>query len=156
MLIQLYTRNTMLELMNTMRKQMPCTEWKKEKRRAARRYLFRGGVLGKYGVLLGGGEKMSVVHRIPGLFLMVLCHVVVIYHLLERRHSKRKFVLLSCLYAAGFVSMGAYMYTVSGITMLLTYLGVAVYLFLFSILSQRNVFLRKAFCFLLILACFPS
>ena len=74
----------------------------------------------------------------------------------KRRHSKRKFVLLSCLYAAGFVSMGAYMYTVSGITMLLTYLGVAVYLFLFSILSQRNVFLRKAFCFLLILACFPS
>lgn len=104
--------------------------------------------MGKYGVLLGGGEKMSVAHRIPGLFLMVLCHVVVIYHLLERRHSKRKFALLSCLYAAGFVSMGAYMYMVSGITMLLTYLGVAVYLFLFFHIVSKECFPKKSFLFL--------
>lgn len=91
---------------------------------------------------------MSVVHRIPALFLMVLCHVVVIYHMLERRHSKRKFVLLSCLYAASFVCMGTYMYMASGIKMLLIYLGIAVCLFFFFCIVSQECFPKKSFLFL--------
>lgn len=91
---------------------------------------------------------MSVMHRIPALCLMVLCHVVVVYHMLERRHSKRKFVLLSCLYAVSFVCMGAYMYMASGITMLLIYLGIAVCLFLFFCIVSKECFPKKSFLFL--------
>lgn len=91
---------------------------------------------------------MSVLYRIPGLFLMVLCHVVVIYHMLECRYSKRKFMLLSCLYAVSFVCMGTYMYMVSGITMLLSYLGIAVCLFLFFCIASKECFPKKSFLFL--------
>lgn len=91
---------------------------------------------------------MSVMHRIPALCLMVLCHVVVIYHMLERRYGKMIFVLLSCLYAASFVCMGTYMYMASGITMLLTYLGIAVCLFLFFCIASRECFPKKSFLFL--------
>lgn len=91
---------------------------------------------------------MSAAYRIPGLLLMVFCHVVVIYHMLERRFSKRKFLLLSCLYAASFVGMGTYMYMVSGIAMLLTYLGIAVCLFLFFCIASKECFPKKSFLFL--------
>lgn len=91
---------------------------------------------------------MSVMHRIPALFLMVFCHVVVIYHMLERRYGKGKFVLLSCLYAASFVCMGTYMYMMSGITMLLVYLGIAVCLFLFFCIVSKECFPKKSFLFL--------
>lgn len=86
---------------------------------------------------------MSAVHRIPALFLMVLCHVIVIYHMLECRYGKRKFVLLSCLYAVSFVCMGTYMYMVSGVTMLLTYLGIAVCLFFFFLYCLKGVFSKE-------------
>ncbi len=91
---------------------------------------------------------MSVMHRIPALFLMVFCHVVVIYHMLERRYGKGKFVLLSCLYAASFVCMGTYMYMMSGITMLLVYLGIAVCLFFFFCIVSKECFPKKSFLFL--------
>ena len=92
---------------------------------------------------------MSVPQQIPALFLMVLCHVVVIYHMLERRYGKRKFVLLSCLYAASFVCMGIYMYIMSGtIKMLLVYLGIAVCLFLFFCIVSKECFPKKSFLFL--------
>lgn len=91
---------------------------------------------------------MSVVHRIPGVLLIVLCHVIVIYHLLERRYSKRKFVLLSCLYAVSFVCMCAYMYMVSGITMVLVYLWIAICLFLFFCIVSKECFPKKSFLFL--------
>ena len=91
---------------------------------------------------------MSAVHRIPALFLMVLCHVIVIYHMLECRYGKRKFVLLSCLYAVSFVCMGTYMYMVSGVTMLLTYLGIAVCLFFFFCIASKECFPKKSFLFL--------
>ena len=92
---------------------------------------------------------MSVPQQIPGLFLMVLCHVVVIYHMLERRYGKKKFVLISCLYAASFVCMGTYMYMMSGtIKMLLIYLGIAVCLFLFFCIASRECLPKKSFLFL--------
>ena len=80
---------------------------------------------------------MSVTNRIPALCLMVLCHVVVVYHMPERRHCKWKFVLLSCLYAVSFVCMGIYMYMASGIKMLLIYLGIAVCLFFFFCIVSK-------------------
>lgn len=92
---------------------------------------------------------MSVPQQIPALFLMVLCHVVVIYHMLERRYGKKKFVLISCLYAASFVCMGTYMYMMSGtIKMLLVYLGIAVCLFLFFCIASRECLPKKSFLFL--------
>ena len=92
---------------------------------------------------------MSVPQQIPGLFLMVLCHVIVIYHMLERRYGKKKFVLISCLYAASFVCMGTYMYMMSGtIKMLLIYLGIAVCLFLFFCIASRECLPKKSFLFL--------
>lgn len=92
---------------------------------------------------------MSVPQQIPALFLMVLCHVVVIYHMLERKYGKKKFVLISCLYAASFVCMGTYMYMMSGtIKMLLVYLGIAVCLFLFFCIASRECLPKKSFLFL--------
>ncbi len=91
---------------------------------------------------------MSIPHRIPGLFLMALCHVVVIYYMLERRYSRGKFVLLSCLYMASFVCMGAYTYAVSGITVVLSYLGVAVCLFFFFCIVSKECLPKKSFLFL--------
>ena len=96
---------------------------------------------------------MSVPHRIPGLFLMALCHVTVIYHMLERRYSRGKFVLLSCLYVASFVCMGVFTYMVSGITATFSYLGVAVCLFFFflycfkGVSSQEKLFVPYLFWF---------
>ena len=101
------------------------------------------------GVLSERGEKMSVLQKIPGLFLMVLCHVVVIYHMLEHRYGKKKFMLISCLYAASFVCMGTYMYMMNGtIKMLLIYLGIAVCLFLFFCIASRECLPKKSFLFL--------
>lgn len=91
---------------------------------------------------------MSIPHRIPGLFLMALCHVVVIYHMLERRYGKGKFVFLSCLYTASFVCMGAYIYSVGSITAALTYLVVAVCLFLFFCIVSQECLPKKSFLFL--------
>lgn len=91
---------------------------------------------------------MSIPDRIPGLFLMALCHVVVIYYMLERRYSRGKFVLLSCLYVTSFVCMGVYTYAVSGITMVLSYLGVAVCLFLFFCIVSKECLPKKSFLFL--------
>lgn len=91
---------------------------------------------------------MSVTNRIPALCLMVLCHVVVVYHMPERRHCKWKFVLLSCLYAVSFVCMGIYMYMASGIKMLLIYLGIAVCLFFFFCIVSKECFPKKSFLFL--------
>lgn len=91
---------------------------------------------------------MSVMHRIPALCLMVLCHVVVVYHMLERRYGKWKFVILSCLYAVSFVCMGVCMYMASDITMLLIYLGIAVCLFLFFCIVSKECFPKKSFLFL--------
>lgn len=91
---------------------------------------------------------MSVLHRIPAVFLIVSCHIVVIYHLLERRYSKWKFLLLSCLYAVSFVGMCTYMYMVSGITMVLVYLSIVACLFLFFCIVSKECFPKKSFLFL--------
>ena len=91
---------------------------------------------------------MSVLQRIPALFLMVLCHVVVIYHMLEHRYRKRKFVLISCLYAVSFVCMGTYMYMMSGIKMLLVYLAIAVCLFFFFCIASKECLPKKSFLFI--------
>lgn len=32
---------------------------------------------------------MNIPYQIPGLFLTVLCHVIVIYHMLEHRYTKK-------------------------------------------------------------------
>lgn len=79
---------------------------------------------------------------------MALCHVTVIYHMLERRYSRGKFVLLSCLYVASFVCMGVFTYMVSGITATFSYLGVAVCLFFFFCIVSKECLPKKSFLFL--------
>lgn len=91
---------------------------------------------------------MSVPHRIPGLFLMALCHVTVIYYMLERRYGRGKFVLLSCLYVASFVCMGVFTYMVSGITATFSYMMVAVCLFSFFCIVSKECLPKKSFLFL--------
>lgn len=91
---------------------------------------------------------MSIPYQVPGLFLTSLCHVIVIYHMLERRYTKRKFVLCSCLYIVGFICMGGYAYVAGGISAILTYLVIAVCLFSFFCLVSQECFSKKCFLFL--------
>ena len=91
---------------------------------------------------------MSIPYQVPGLFLTSLCHVIVIYHMLERRYTKRKFVLCSCLYIVGFICMGGYAYVAGGISAIRTYLLIAVCLFSFFCLVSQECFSKKCFLFL--------
>ncbi len=90
---------------------------------------------------------MSVPYQIPGLFLTALCHVIVIYHMLECRYAKRKFILYSCLYIASFVCMGGYAYAVRGVNAIFTYIGIAVCLFFFFCIVSQECFSKKSFLF---------
>lgn len=90
---------------------------------------------------------MSELYQIPGLFLTSMCHVVVIYYMLEHRYTKGKFILYSCLYIASFVGMAGYAYAVRGETALLIYLGVVICLFLFFCIVSRECFSKKCFLF---------
>lgn len=91
---------------------------------------------------------MSIPYQIPGLFLTSLCHVIVIYYMLEHRFARKKFILTSCLYIASFVCMGGYGYAVGGLTAVITYLGIAVCLFLFFCIVSQDCFSKKCFLFL--------
>lgn len=91
---------------------------------------------------------MSVPYQIPGLLLTALCHVIVIYHMLECRYAKRKFMLCSCLYTVSFLCMGGYAYVAGGIRAIITYAGIAVCLFLFFCLVSQECFSKKCFLFL--------
>lgn len=91
---------------------------------------------------------MSELYQIPGLFITASCHVVVIYHMLEHRYAKGKFVLLSCLYIVSFACMGGYAYVVRGKKALLAYLLIAVCLFLFFCIVSKDCFSKKCFLFL--------
>lgn len=92
--------------------------------------------------------KLNIPYQVPGLFLTSFCHVIIIYHMLEQRFGKRKFTLYSCLYIASFVLMGGYAYTVGGLKGIITYLAVAVCLFLFFCIVSRECFSKKCFLFL--------
>lgn len=83
---------------------------------------------------------MRMLYQIPGLFLTALCHVVVIYHMLDHRYAKGKFALYSCIYTVGFVCMGGYAYAVRGKNALYTYLGIAVCLFFFFLFCLSGEF----------------
>lgn len=91
---------------------------------------------------------MSIPYQIPGLFFTSLCHVIVIYYMLERRYTKKKFILTSCLYIASFVCMGGYAYAIRGLTAVITYLGIVVCLFLFFCIVSQDCFSKKCFLFL--------
>lgn len=90
---------------------------------------------------------MNGLYQIPGLFFTSLCHVIVIYYMLELRYTKEKFVFCSCLYIASFVGMGGYAYAVGGIEALFTYLGIAVCLFFFFCIVSKECFSKKCFLF---------
>lgn len=91
---------------------------------------------------------MSIPYQVPGLFMTALCHVIVIFQMLECRYAKEKFVLYSGLYTVSFVCMGWYAYAVRGIPAIITYLGIAVCLFLFFCMVSQECFPKKCFLFL--------
>lgn len=91
---------------------------------------------------------MSIPYQIPGLFLTALCHVIVIYHMLELRYAKRKFILYSCLYIVSFVCMGGYAYVIRGINAIFTYIGIVICLFFFFCIVSLECFSKKSFLFL--------
>lgn len=91
---------------------------------------------------------MSIPYQVPGLLLTVLCHVIVIWHMLECRYTRGRFILYSGLYMASFVCMGWYAYAVRGMRAIIMYLGVAICLFLFFCMVSRECFSKKCFLFL--------
>ncbi len=88
---------------------------------------------------------MSGLYQIPGLFLTALCHVIVVYCISEHRYSKKKFVLYSLIYAAGFISLMGYGFAAGGMTELFSYIGIVVEMFLYSCLVSRDGFPKKSF-----------
>ena len=91
---------------------------------------------------------MSGLYQLPGLFLTALCHAVVIYHMAEHRYSKKKFVLYSCIYILGFVSICSYGLGAGGMTALFAYMGIVVELFLYSCIASKDGFPKKCFLFI--------
>ena len=91
---------------------------------------------------------MSELYQIPGLFLTALCHAVVIYHMAEHRYSIKKFVIYSCIYILGFMSMSGYGYTVGGMTGIFLYMGIVVELFFYSCTVSKDGFSKKCFLFI--------
>ena len=91
---------------------------------------------------------MTGLYQIPGLLITALCHAVVIYHMAEHRYSKKKFVLYSCIYIFGFMSMGGYGYAVKGMTGVFAYMGIVVGLFLYSCIVSKDGFPQKCFLFI--------
>ncbi len=91
---------------------------------------------------------MSELYQIPGLLITALCHVIVICYLSEHKYSKKKFTLYSCMYIAGFVSIGGYGYAILGATLLFAYIVIVVCTFLFSCIVSQSCFAKKCFLFI--------
>ncbi len=91
---------------------------------------------------------MNGLYQIPGLLLTALCHVIIVYHMSEHKYSKMRFILYGCLYAACFVGLTDYGYVAGGITALFTYIGIAVFLFLYSCIVSWDCFSKKCFLFI--------
>ena len=59
---------------------------------------------------------MSELYQMPGLFLTVLCHAIVIYYMAEHRYARKRFVFYSFIYIVCFVSLGGYGYVTGEIS----------------------------------------
>jgi len=99
-------------------------------------------------LLEGEDMEMHGLYQIPGLSLTALCHVIVVYYMLEQKYSKRKFMLYACIFSACFVGLMGYGYAIGGIMPLFTYVGIVVCLTLFSCIVSRNCFSQKCFLFI--------
>jgi len=91
---------------------------------------------------------MNGPYQIPGLLLTALCHVIIVYHMSEHKYSKMKFMLYGGLYAVCFVGLMGYGYAAGGIAALFTYIGIVVFLFLFSCIVSGDCFPKKCFLFI--------
>ncbi len=91
---------------------------------------------------------MDGLYQIPGLLLTALCHVIVVYHMSEHKYPKIKFMLYGGLYVVWFVSLMAYGYAAGGINALFAYVGIVVFLFLFSCMVSLDCFPKKCFLFI--------
>lgn len=91
---------------------------------------------------------MNGLYQIPGIFLVVLCHALVIYNISEHKYSKTKFIFYGCIYGACFVALGSYGYAVSGVVGIFSYMGVVILTFLFSCIISRDCFSKKCFLFI--------
>jgi len=66
----------------------------------------------------------------------------------EHKYSKMKFMLYGGLYIVCFVSLMGYGYAVGGITVFAAYIGIVVFLFLFSCIVSGDSFPKKCFLFI--------
>ncbi|MDE7267990.1 MAG: GHKL domain-containing protein [Lachnospiraceae bacterium] len=91
---------------------------------------------------------MSGLYQLPGVFLTALCHVIVIYYVAEHRYFRKKFLLYSCIFILGFVSICSFGLAAGGMTALFAYMGIAVELFLYSCIVSKDGFSKKCFLFI--------
>lgn len=99
---------------------------------------------------------MNVLYQIPGLFLVALCHVVVIYYMAEHRYAKKRWIFYSCIFVLFFVGLGGYGYKESGFISVLSYIGIVICTFLFSCIVSRDCFSKKCFLFITYFCLFSS
>lgn len=91
---------------------------------------------------------MSAPYQIPGLLITALCHVIVIFYLSEHKYSQKNFTIYSCMYVAGFTSLGGYGYAKFGTALLFAYIVIVVCTFLFSCIVSLSCFAKKCFLFI--------
>lgn len=90
---------------------------------------------------------MNELYQIPGLFLVALCHIVIIYYLSEHKYSKRKFIFYGCIFGACFIGFGSGIYALPEIAALFSYIGLVICTFLYSCIVSRDYFSKKCFLF---------
>lgn len=91
---------------------------------------------------------MNELYQVPGLFLVALCHIVIIYYLSEHKYSKRKYIFYGCIFGVCFIGFGVGIYVLSGIVALFSYVALVICTFLYSCIVSRDYFSKKCFLFI--------
>lgn len=90
---------------------------------------------------------MSGLYYAPALFFTALCHAIVVCHMSLHKYSRKKCMFYSCLYIAGFVSVGACGFSAGDISVL-AYGVIVIWTFLYSCIISQDCFPKKCFLFI--------
>ncbi len=91
---------------------------------------------------------MNILYRLPGLFLVAVCHVFVIYYMSEHKYSIKKFMFCGGMFAACFVGLSSFGYEAAGTIGLFSYIGIVACTFLLSCIVSQDCFSKKCFLFI--------
>ena len=91
---------------------------------------------------------MNILYRLPGLFLVAVCHVFVIYFMSEHKYSIKKFMFCGGMFAACFVGLSSFGYEAAGTIGLFSYIGIVACTFLLSCIVSQDCFSKKCFLFI--------